>query len=47
MVKLMKDAHEALRDKHEEELTKMREIHAMEFCEYEHNIRATLEKKVL
>lgn len=46
MVKMMKEAHEMMQAKHEEEISNLREKHASEFLKYEENIRYTLEKKV-
>ncbi|EAR84394.2 hypothetical protein TTHERM_00703860 (macronuclear) [Tetrahymena thermophila SB210] len=46
MVKLMKEAHDKLKSKYEDEIKQLKEKHQLEFCKYEENIRYTIEKKV-
>jgi len=46
MVKKMKEAHELLRNKYEDEVKMLKDRHTVEFCEYEENIRSSLQKKV-
>jgi len=46
MVKKMKEAHELLRNKYEDEVKLLKDRHVIEFCEYEENIRSSLQKKV-
>ncbi|KAL4487565.1 hypothetical protein ABPG72_017354 [Tetrahymena utriculariae] len=45
MVKLMKEAHDKLKSKYEDEIKQLKEKHSLEFCKYEENIRYTIEKK--
>lgn len=43
----MKEAHQSMKEKYEEEINTIMENHASEFCSYEDNIRFTMDKKVI